>query len=72
MGRAYLLYRPDFSRRVTYPRIDRAEGMTEEAAGARVAYFKPSGAEEHELLAECLRQRRLEPLGESFFRICRP
>jgi hypothetical protein len=72
MGRAYLLYRPDFSRRVTYPRIDRPEGMTEEAAGARVAYFNPHSAGEHELLAECLRQRRLEPLGESFYRIRRP
>jgi hypothetical protein len=66
MGRTYLLYRPDFSRRVTYPRIEQAERLTEEAAGARVAYFKPSGANEHELLAECLRQRRLEPLGEFF------
>lgn len=71
MGRAYLLYRPDFSRRVVYVREESADELAEAAgrAGARIAYFKPQGVAEHEMLDDGVRRGRLEALGGHFYRL---
>lgn len=74
MGRAYLLYRPDFSRRVVYVRETGADALVDAAgrAGARILYFRPQGSTEHAMLDDGVRRGKLEALGGSFYRLRTP
>jgi hypothetical protein len=70
-AKAYLLYRPDFSRRVVYLHAAAAGELLEqfERSGARVASLQPAGVKEDEIVEECLRRGRLKEIGASFYRL---
>lgn len=69
--RSYLLYRPDFSRRVVYLRATDPDVFRKEllGSGARTLYVGPLGSGQDAILKTCLARGDLRPLGESFFAI---
>jgi hypothetical protein len=70
-GFAYLLYGPDFHRRVVYLRSDTPEGLFQEINRARVRVIYCAAASERtsEFLRLGTRDGRLVPLGGPFYRI---
>jgi len=61
---AYLLYRPDFSRRVVYLRAKTADEFLRQVQKEqlRLVYAAPSKPEQYELLKECVARGRLRKL----------
>jgi hypothetical protein len=70
-ARSYLLYGPDFSRRVVYLRPESTQDFLNQLrqSGARAVYFEPSSTVQQELLSSLLAQKKLEPLRNSFYRV---
>lgn len=66
---AYLLYGPDFERRVTYLRPSSADNLVEEMTRSRVRllYALPSSRADKEILETCLRRDRLRRLEGHFY-----
>ncbi|HXX93516.1 MAG TPA: hypothetical protein VEN81_07775 [Planctomycetota bacterium] len=69
-GRAYLFYRPDFSRRLVYFRSTSATALKEEMAqsGVQVLFSVPATEEQHAILTVVIQSGFLKPIGGSFYR----
>jgi hypothetical protein len=68
-GPAYLLYRPDYSRRVVYLRSESIDALLEDATkeGVKVIYSAPTSSTTRKLLAEGVRRGRLRPLNNRLY-----
>jgi len=70
-SRSYLLYRPDFSRRVAYVRCIDPSTLLQELRrmGVQVLYYSPSDSQQRDLLRSCIRSGDLLPLEHSFYQV---
>jgi hypothetical protein len=68
---SYLLYGPNFSRRVAYLRASTADDLLDsmKRTGVRLLYAVPGSNEQREVLTECSRRGLLTALGERFYEL---
>jgi hypothetical protein len=73
LGPTYLLYRPDFSRRVEYFRSPSADQLLAgiDRAGVATIYAMPESEGERHILEECIARGRLQVLQGRFYRVVR-
>ncbi len=69
LGATYLLYRPDYSRQVFYPRIERETDLRAQMGGAAELFAPRPTPVQRRLLEEAVRAGRLAPVLGVWYRV---